>query len=79
MIIKLLQTISNVFSEDGTLESSISSECYTIQAENTKLLKNIKTGETTRFVVCVNKKSRIKDYIEVEDPKALEKELLETF
>ena len=41
MIIKMLQTITNTFSESGDLESSYTSEQYTIQPEKGKFLKNI--------------------------------------
>jgi hypothetical protein len=78
MIIKILQTISNTFSEDGNLESSYSSEHFVIKAEDGKLLKNLKTGEITSSLVCLNKKDKIKNYIEVEVPKAPKEELLET-
>lgn len=78
MKIKILQTISNTFSEDGTLEYSYSSEQFTIRADEGKVLKNIKTGEITSSLVCVNKKEKIKNYIEVEIPKAPKEELLET-
>lgn len=78
MTIKLLQTISNVFLENGELETSYSSECYMIQPKPGKLLQNIKTGETTAYAVCVNKKKKLENYIEIDDPKALKKELSET-
>ena len=78
MKIKILQTISNTFSEDGTLESSYSSEQFIIRADEGKVLKNIKTGEITSSLVCLNKKEKIKNYIEVEIPKAPKEELLET-
>lgn len=67
MIIKILQTISNTLSEDRKLESSYTSECYTLQAEKGKILKNIRTGLTTNSVVCVNKKEKIENYIEIDD------------
>ena len=68
MIIKILQTISNTFSEDGNLESSYSLERFVIKAEDGKLLKNLKTGEITSSIVCLNKKDKIKNYIEIEIP-----------
>lgn len=71
MKIKILQTISNTFSEDMELEKSIVSESYLLQADAGKLLKHSKTGKTTRYTVCVNKKSKIADYIEIDDPNAL--------
>lgn len=78
MIIKILQTISNTFSEDGTLESSYSSERFVIKAEDGKLLKNLKTGEIISSLVCLNKKDKIKHYVEVEVPKVPKEEPLET-
>ena len=68
MIIKILQTISNTFSESGKLESSYSSEQDVFCGEEGKLLKNIKTGDITSSLVCLNKKDKIKNYIEVEVP-----------
>ena len=70
MKIKILQTISNVFSENRNLESTSSTECYVLQAEEGKLLKHSKTGKTTRYAVCVQKKRNIADYIEIDDPNA---------
>ena len=64
----ILQTISNTFSEDGNLESSYSSERFVIKAEDGKLLKNLKTGEITSSLVCLNKKDKIKNYIDIEIP-----------
>lgn len=78
MKIKFLQTISNVFSENMDLESTSSTEYYVLQAEEGKLLKNSKTGKTTRYAVCVDKKRKIADYIEIDDPNAPFEEHLET-
>lgn len=78
MIIKQLQTILNTFSESGELESTCTIDRYTIQPDSGKLLRNIKTGETTAYAVCVNKKKKLDNYIEIDDPKALHEELLET-
>ena len=70
MIIKRIQTISNTFTESGELESSIISEQYTLEPEKGKFLKNIKTGTLTACLVCVNKKEKLNNYVEVEDPSA---------
>ena len=71
MIIRRIQTISNTFMESGELESSIVAEQYTMEPEKGKLLKNLKTGALTACLVCVNKKEKLNNYIEVEDPSAL--------
>lgn len=65
MIIKRIQTISNIFTESGELESSTTLEQFTLQPEGEKLLKNIKTGAVTAGVVCVNKKNKLNNYIEI--------------
>lgn len=65
MIIKRIQTISNIFTESGELESSTVFEQFTLQPEGEKLLKNLKTGALTAGVVCVNKKDKLNSYIEV--------------
>ena len=77
MIIKMLQTISNILTLDGQLEQTTTSESYTIRPEEGKLLKNILTGEVTSCLVCVNKKAKLQNYVEIDDPKALKIELLE--
>jgi hypothetical protein len=74
----MLQTIANTFSESGDLESSYTSEQYTIQPEKGKFLKNIKTGEITSCIVCVNKKDKLKNYIEIDNPNTLEIEYLDS-
>ena len=78
MKIKLLQTISNTFSEDMELESTYTTELFSIFPDTGKMLKNTKTGELYRSPVCVNKKSSIKNYIELDDPNVIKKELSET-
>lgn len=70
MIIKRMQTILNIFTESGELESSNITEQYTIEPEKGKLLQNIKTGAITACLVCVNKKEKINNYTEIEDPSA---------
>ena len=70
MIIKRMQTILNIFTESGELESSSITEQYTIEPEKGKLLQNIKTGAITACLVCVNKKEKINNYTEIEDPSA---------
>ena len=76
MIIKILQTISNTLTLDGQLERSYTTESYTIRPEEGKLLKNILTGEITSCMVCVNKKNKIQNYVEIDDPSVLKYEPL---
>lgn len=71
MTIKRIQTISNIFKESGELEYSITTEQFTLEADKGKLLQNTKTGEITACLVCVNKKEKLNNYIEIEDPNAL--------
>jgi hypothetical protein len=70
MIIKRMQTILNIFTESGELESSSITEQYTIEPEKGKLLQNIKTGAITACLVCVNKREKVNNYTEIEDPSA---------
>jgi hypothetical protein len=77
MTIKILQTISNTLTLDGQLEQTHTSESYVIKPDEGKLLKNVLTGEITSCLVCVNKKAKLQNYVEVDDPKALTEELLE--
>lgn len=68
MTINILQTISNVLNEDRTLKSSYTVESYLVTPAEGKVLKNIKTGEIINSKICLNKKVKIADYIEVEAP-----------
>lgn len=76
MTIKILQTISNTLTLDGKLEQTHTSEIYTLKPDEGKVLKNILTDEITRCIVCVNKKNKIQNYIEIDDPSALKYEPL---
>ena len=60
--------------EERVIESSSSSETFRIIPEKNKILKNIKTGQITRAHVCVNKKSKVADYVELDDPALLKYE-----
>lgn len=71
MTIKIMQTITNILSETGELERTSKAETYVITPTSGKVLKNIKTNRITRYPVCVNKKSKIADYVEIEDSSAL--------
>ena len=71
MIIKRLQTILNTFNEAGDLETSVTTEQYTLTPESGKLLQNLKTGAITSCLVCVNKKDKLKNYTEIDNPNAL--------
>lgn len=71
MKIKIVQTTTTIMSEERIIESSSITENFVIEPEAGKVLKNIKTGQIIRSRVCVNKKTKTADYIEVADPNVL--------
>lgn len=75
MTIKIVQTVIITMTEDRKVESTSTTENFVVEADTNKLLKNIKTGQTTKGV-CVTKKSKIADYIEIDDPSVLRPEPL---
>jgi hypothetical protein len=68
MTINIIQTITNTLNEDRTIKTSSTIETYLISPAEGKVLKNIKTGEIIKSKICLNKKVKIEDYIEVEVP-----------
>lgn len=68
MKIKIVQTTTNILTEDRQVESTSITETFVIEAEKDKVLKNIKTGQIIRSLVSVSKKSKIEDYVEIADP-----------
>ncbi len=68
MTINIIQTITNTLNEDRTIKTSSTIETYLISPAEGKVLKNIKTGELIKSKICLNKKVKIEDYIEVEVP-----------
>ena len=67
MTINIIQTITNTLNEDRTIKTSSTIESYLISPAEGKVLKNIKTGEIIKSKICLNKKVKIEDYIEVDD------------
>jgi hypothetical protein len=67
MTINIIQTITNTLNEDRTIKMSSTIETYLISPAEGKVLKNIKTGEIIKSKICLNKKVKIEDYIEVDD------------
>lgn len=74
MKIEIIKTTTTIMNEERVIESSSSSETFRIIPEKNKILKNIKTGQITRAHVCVNKKSKVADYVELDDPALLKYE-----
>lgn len=74
MKIEIIKTTTTIMNEERVIESSSSSETFRIIPEKNKILKNIKTGQITRAHVCVNKKSKAADYVELDDPVLLKYE-----
>ena len=68
MTINIIQTVTNTLNEDRTLKSSYTIETYLLTPGEGKVLKNIKTGEIIKARICLNKKIKIADYIEIEAP-----------
>lgn len=65
---KIVQTTITTMSEDRIVESTSSTECFVLEADPGKVLKNITTGVITRACVCLTKKAKLADYIEIADP-----------
>lgn len=64
----IIQTITNILNEDGSLISSNTVEAYVLTPEEGYILKNVKTGEIITTKICLSKKIKINDYIEVVNP-----------
>ena len=71
MKIKILQTTTTILTEDRQVESTYTNETFILEAEKGKVLKNIKTGQVSRSRVCITKKSKLDEYIEINDPNVL--------
>ena len=71
MKIKIIQTTTTIMNEDRLVESTSTTESFVLEAEEGKVLKNIKTGQIIRSRVCVNKKTKAADYTEINDPNVL--------
>ena len=71
MKIKILQTTTTILTEDRQVESTYTNETFILEAEKGKVLKNIKTGQVSRSRVCITKKSKLGEYIEINDPNVL--------
>lgn len=67
----IIQTVKNILNEDRTLISSSTTEAYVLTPKAGYVLKNIKTGEIITTRICVYKKVKLSDYIEIEAPNTL--------
>lgn len=67
----IIQTITNILNEDRTIKSSTINESYVLTPEEGYVLKNIKTGEIVKTKICVTKKTKLNNYIEIKDPNTL--------
>ena len=72
MIINIIQTVTTVMDEDRNVLSTRSLERYVIIPDSGKVLKDIKTGQVIHGNVYLSQKSKIKNYIEIDDPVVLE-------
>ena len=75
MTTKIIKTTTTIMREDRTVESTSSTESLVLQADPGFVLKNVTTGELTRSRVCVTKKAKLADYIEVADPLIIQEEV----
>lgn len=71
MKISIIQTITNILNEDRSINTTSTRESYVLTPADGYILKNIKTGQTVKTKICLNKKIKINDYIEIKDPNAL--------
>ena len=72
MTTTIVQTITNILNEDGIIQYTSSVESYVLTPAENKALKNTKTGEIITTRICINKKIKISDYIEIDKPNASE-------
>lgn len=75
MTTKIIKTTTTIMREDRTVESTSSTESFVLEADPGFVLKNVTTGELTRSRVCVTKKAKLADYIEVVDPLIIQEEV----
>lgn len=68
MTINIIQTVTNILNEDRSIKSSSTVEAYLLIPAEGRALKNIKTGEIIKTKLCLNKKVKLQDYIEVDIP-----------
>lgn len=68
MTIEIIQTITNILNEDRSIKASRQLEAYMLIPAKNKCLKHIQTGEIISTRICVNKKSDIKYYVEIDIP-----------
>lgn len=68
MTINIIQTVTNILNEDRSIKSSSTVEAYLLIPAEGRALKNIKTGEIIKTKLCLNKKVKLQDYIEVDMP-----------
>lgn len=66
MRITIYQTISNVLNEDRSIRSSSTTEAYLIEPDPGKWLRNKLTGEVLKSGICVNKKTKLNEWEEIE-------------
>ena len=69
MTINIIQTITNILSEDRVLISSGESEGYILIPDEGKILKNKITGELFFRKICIYQSSQVQDFIEIDKPK----------
>ena len=66
MTIEIIEIITNILDENRNLKTSSTREAYVLVPDAHKVLKHIKTGEIITTRLMINRKSRIKDYIEIQ-------------
>jgi hypothetical protein len=68
MTIKIIEIITNILDENRNVETSSIRESYVLVPDAHKVLKHVKTGEIITTRLMIDRKSRIKNYIEVDNP-----------
>jgi hypothetical protein len=66
MTVEIIEIITNILDEDRNLKSSSTMESYVLVPGAHKALKHVKTGEIITTRLMISRKSRIKDYVEID-------------
>lgn len=69
MTINIIQTITNVLTEDGEMISSTKAEGYSLAPDEGKMLRNKVNGKVFITKIYIYRKSELKDYEEIDIPK----------
>ena len=68
MTVNIIQVVTTTMDEDRNIVASRSVERYSVAPAEGKILKDTKTGQLIFGKVFLSQKSKIKNYIEIDDP-----------